>query len=216
MCEIGDVELNAARTFPINFNYEGFKKSTLEKMRPEIIKSLNELQTRVTNIPSKYPLISKVGDVYGEDYLMDSNLRWITIIEKPGEAKLISFRDFKEIVKKHKEILIGIGVGPWGFYERGRRYFGENLDNTLMIPLSNVEGPKFGHWDEKEIIVGALNEHFLNENYTYEDSSFLLAVLRGISEGWSIGFQKIIETNWTREKDDYLFSLLKLEELIKK
>lgn len=202
LVDIGEVELDASRSYTLGWDHEKFREDILEKLSPEIISALNNIQTEM-NIPERFEFLADVGKAYGHKLLTKTKLKWINIIKPPGDIILISAEELRKIIAEVKEIFIVYGTSPWNSYSICRKRFGEVAQTTILITISSKGQPEPGSYtrDEDEIIECPLPEHFLVEYHRgFENAVMIKAILDIISEGWNISIEHLLKSEWNRRK----------------
>ena len=209
--EAGDLELTAARTEPLKWDAQVFRGSLMKSLRDQIITGLNNLEAE-GRIPSRFGFLSKVGNVYGPDLLLETKLPWITIIESPGNGRLISPKELADIVRSRSEILVGYGLGPWSVESKCREIFPRAGKAALLVPISDDDEPRHGSYDDKdELTRGRLQEHFSEESC--DGACRLMRTLEIIAMSWNINAAALTNANWCREKGRYICGHLARDKL---
>ncbi|MCH7885981.1 MAG: hypothetical protein IIC01_12140, partial [Planctomycetes bacterium] len=200
LAEIGPVELNVARSTLVGWDAKTFGASIRQGLRPGILHALDALEGE-GRVPDRFEFLLTVGVAYGDDVLTETNLPWMTLIEPPGSARLLSPAELRSRLANHNELLVGYSTGPWTAARECFRYFPDSPRGTLLLPVSKADGPSI-HTDytRKETISSHLNEHFADEELA--GAALLTATLRVIAEAWDVTFDDLRTAEWRRRADD--------------
>lgn len=204
LVDIGEVKLDTSRYSTIEWDEKTFRNEILEKLSPKIIAALDNM-TKEINIPERFEFLAKVGQAYGHEILTKTKLRWVNVIEPPGNIILISAEELRKIVAGVKEICIVYGASPWTSFSICRKRFGEVVDNAVLITISTKGQPEPGSYrDEDEIIGCPLPEHFLDEyRDSFGNAVMIKAILEIISKCWKASLKDLMNDEWNR-KDQIL------------
>jgi len=203
-----DLVLNAARSAALEWDSKRFREDLIAQLHPKIIQALDELEMEGT-VPSRFEFVCHVAQEYGEDLLLRTGLPWITVMEPPGNAILVSAAEFTRRVASALEVLVSFGVGPWSVEKVCREHFSGASPTALLIPVTSVGQPSFGSYTDERIVLAPLPEHFRRDREEYERAALLLATLKAIAAGWDCDVAQFIEANWSREKTSSLCLHLK-------
>lgn len=215
--DIGDIKLDAARATPLNWDKKSFKEQVVNRLQKKLIEALDSLESE-GRVPSRFDFLCQVGRAYGYKFLNDTKLRWITKIEPPGSAILISSTDFKRDLSDADEILIGFGVGPWSMNTVPYKdHFPDASPKALLVPISDKGQPSFGSYkDGDNPIIEPLPSHFEETSRGHlSDASLLMAILNNISEAWKTDISNLYNAPWSRMKDRSLCGHLIKKEIAK-
>jgi hypothetical protein len=207
LIDVGNIELTAARSQTIKMDVDNLRNDLSRKLFPEIVKALNELINE-GQIPTRFDFLNDIGNIYSEDLLCKTSLPWVTIMEPPGNAVLLSASDFKNLLAKTQELIIGFAVNPWEMGSMLYSRFPEASRNVLLIPVKNNHRYSFGTYrDSDDLVVGPLQDHFEVSDlpqsmYSLLSEALLRITLRLISEAWNIDPEKLQMAKWVRKSTD--------------
>lgn len=194
LVEVGDVQLNAARDELIGWDVQAFRQKVIAELRPKILDGINSFKEE-RNIPEKLGFVVSVAKQYGYELLVETELPWVCVLEPPGDAVLMSPLDFRKLVAKGREILIGYGgyISPWNVESSCREYFGEAGADALIVPVCShgqADVPWFtGDQKPKN---GPLTSSFGD----YEKCPLLVTVLNLIAAAWKVDVAELVEAPW--------------------
>jgi len=214
IAEAGDLRLNSARSEPLEWDSRSFRRQALSDLKPHILASLDALSNE-KNVPSRFRFLAEVGRMYGNELLRETALRWITIVEPPGDARLISATELASIISKESEILIGFGLDPWSGYKECHAAYPAASYSAPVVLVTKEGQPEVGSWNDKEgYTVGSLAEHFsVRHGYPVDPSEIhlLLPVIDTIAATWNIAVQTLVDSNWIRRKTEWVCGHLSRE-----
>jgi len=208
--EVGDVEINAARSQALEWDGKAFVEELTDKLRPTIKESLTALSKELS-IPAKYGFIVSVAKNYGVDLLFDTELPWISVIEQLGTNNLVTPQGLVDLLTQKKEVAIVYGKNgnPWDSVGALRKCFSEMSNSAVIIPVSNSGQPnipskKYIPGEHEEIEWSVLTEVFkANESYyshygEYEDAVLLRATLYIVAQSLGRSEKELVEMKWAR------------------
>lgn len=198
-----ELQLNAARTMPLEWDSREFRTRLLTELDPHIQSAVDGLQQE-PNIPARYGFLCAVAKAYGPKYLTQTGLAWITLIEPPGNTQLFSPEKFKEKIRHLKELVVGYGPGPWGIADSVRSFFPEVSQRNPLIPISTVDQSDVRSGDSydegKKLLKGSLRKHFTSkhqaEDEMFENARFLNIVLDLIAAAWQVRRDQLDDCRW--------------------
>jgi hypothetical protein len=188
-------------------------------MCPRIVAAIDNLAAE-GDVPARFEFLVEAAREYGAEILCLTALPWITVIEPPGEAKLLSPQMFKELVASRTEVLIGFGLAPWSVNRRTRTRFPDASLNALVVPVSNAGQPQFGSYRDHDATTWApLSEHFGVDypsplEYRLVRTALLHAVLQLVATAWNMDVEDFTTGQWCRTKTDNICGHLKRRSLI--
>ena len=204
LVEIGDADLNVARSQVLAFDLETNKKRWLDELKPQMIAALNRISAE-RDVPARYNFLVNVARMYGLDLLIETTLPWITVREAPGNAILIPVVELKRRAESAGDILIGYGVSPWNVESGARECFPSASENSIILPVSMASQPEPGSYDDEDVLIeGSLAEHFESKR-SYEgdrdpeEATLLMATLNVIATSWGASKEDLPVT-WVRKK----------------
>lgn len=199
--EAEDLDLVAARSEALHFNVAELRATLLDKLKPQIIESLNALSNDF--IPDRFEFLATVGSVYGDDVLRNTTLRWITVVDKQGNSILMSPSDLIDKLSGVTEVLVSYGTTPWKATPTAKMHFPAATRNALVLPVPKAGQSYPGSYNDRdEITVGELSEHF--ERYSGAVPVILRVILQLLSDAWAIQSSVLEAARWSRHKTDNL------------
>jgi hypothetical protein len=159
--------------------------------------------------------LKSIGEVYGDDILVDTNLPWISVVEPPGMMELLSPSEFRARLSGREVLVVyGSKAEPWESAMFCKSRFPEIGHTALVIPVSSTGQPSVGSYeDRQETFWGPLFEHFHHRtSQGYEQAILLIATLRIIAEAIERPFDELTQMNWVR-RDQTICTRLVPEEI---
>jgi hypothetical protein len=201
--EIGDVEVDAARSKTLRWDHQTFRKRLIERLKPRILEGLEDLE-REFSIPSKYSFLNSVSVVYGQDFLTDTKLPWISIIEPPGRVEMLNPIAFADKLKNREIFLVfGDYATPWNAADFCLELFPDMGNKSLIVPVPDADQPGVGNFHEDDTVFGPLPEHFF-ENFGRgkypDDTGILNAILQIISRSTTKPLEELNDLRWIRKE----------------
>lgn len=204
LVDVGELELNTARSQALNWHRSKYREEWMSELRPSLVSALDGLVTE-GNIPARFQFLSRVAELYGIELLLETSLPWLTVVEPPGNSRLVNPQEARELLKNAAEIFLvyGAKVSPWNATEIARARFPEASRDALVIPVSSDGQPEIGSYrDDDKVIWDSLPEHFKSER-TYakrsiDQATLLLATLTTVSQQWQITWDKLYKSRWSR------------------
>ncbi|MHB1312885.1 MAG: HD domain-containing protein, partial [Gemmatimonadaceae bacterium] len=158
-----DVALTASRSAALQWSADDFRERLMATLRPKIADAMERLKDDVS-IPSRFPFLTAVARAYGGDLLLGSSLPWMTILERPGHARLIAAAQLREAIRDARELVITYGTGPWNAVSNTRELLPEATSAAVVIPVSDARQPTVREADayeeRQQILTASLPEHF--------------------------------------------------------
>jgi hypothetical protein len=160
LVDIGDHELNAARSEALEWNAEENRRSWLSSLRPKLLGALDALVDE-GDIPARYGFIVKLIAQHDIELMLETNLPWVTVRVHPGNAILMSPADLIKRLDTVSEVFLVYGGSPWYAEKIAREQFQVISKDSLILPISQEGQPETGSYDDDdEVIEGTLEEHF--------------------------------------------------------
>ena len=202
--DIGDIDLNTSRSTPIQWDINRFRIKIVDELQKHMINSLNALNQE-PNIPARFNFLADVGQVYGNEVLIKTSLKWITIIRPPGDIIQISAEELLNIIPDYNELFITYDCSPWKSYSLLRTRFNRLKIDNLIIPISSVGQPSPGSYhDRDEIIECPLEQHFENSYFgqgnEVNQATMLLSILEITAKAWNINQTLLFSQKWNRKE----------------
>lgn len=160
--EMNDLRVNAARSAALELKFDELKARWLENLKGRIVQSLDNLASE-EDLPARFGFIARVAQQYGGELLHLTALRWLTVVEPPGQAILISASEMVQRIASSPEVLVIYGerASPWTARAISRKLFPSVALGTLVVPLaSNNQSDVGSFWDEGRVVEASLSDHF--------------------------------------------------------
>lgn len=205
--EIGEVELNVARSQPLEFEWKvsEFQDTLRDILHSSILEGLDRIKEE-GDIPWRYNFLSEVENQYGTDLLIKTGLPWINIVKPPGHSILMSPDDLSSYVSVNQGVLILLldeeDSDRWGEIRECRRYYPEAESDTVVIVLPPVHNlARDGDHDPYEYVIVAPFPDFLSENVEVEDIPLLFPLLQILARSWDTTVEQLCGRKWTRYRE---------------
>lgn len=223
--EAGELELTAARA-PLSasygrlhaMRYPALYSSTLAErvmtvMRPAVVTRLNDLE-RWGMIPARLGLFRFLALTYGEPVLHETALRWIPVIEPPGNLIHRSKPEVVELLRSQKRVLFTFGASPGSAYQSSVPHVPVHALQSMLLIASRLKEVDIEYSVRQEFerqgmsnpIRGTL-EHVMELGHQ-KSPLVLVNVLIGIlSEAWDLKAESIRNSEWCLDyKGDVLWA----------
>ena len=211
LVEVGDVELNAARTEPLSWDTPTLRKNLIDLLRPEIRHSLDRMALH-GSIPGRYRFLAKVGLLYGEDLLRTTTLPWISIVDPMGQTSLTSAAGFLELLGgRHEVILVYNNVHPWSVATFAYERFPEATRNTIYVPIEGAPDTTIVPVDysgREQMAWGGLPD-LLSGPDALKQTPLLFATLKLLAQAWHMPLTSLLGANWSRHNRTVAARLLR-------
>lgn len=208
--DIGEVELNAARSQALSWDEAGLLKEVKNNLKPNIQAALRNL-SKTRSIPSRYGFLVSVAERYGLDLILETELPWITVLVPPGRSDLVSPHSLLELIREKREaiILYGKHANPWDSIKIVRGCFPEASYSAPVIPVSassQPDPPILMELDDDEIKWDDLRSHlqrdeeyaFMRSERGYDGALLLRATLTLVGTALDLSEEDLIKKNWAR------------------
>lgn len=204
--EIGDVNLNAARSQALQWDEGQCLKEVREKLRPSIQAGLSNL-SKDLSIPSKCGLLVDVAEIYGVNYLLETDLTWVSILTPPGRSDLISPYALIELIRERQEVIIVYGeyANPWDSMNMSKVCFPEMSGSAVIVQVSsNNQTTPERRFSRDEIEWGAAQTHFerdkqygyMRSDRGYDGAALLKVTLSLVGTALGVSEQDLAKRDW--------------------
>jgi hypothetical protein len=214
--EIGEVELTTARGAIIPSEYEsqaswdnvgkamnaGVVRRIRLRLLPEIVSKLNDLE-RYGMLPARLNFLRGLSAIYGNSLLRETTLRWIPVLEPPGNLVHRSRREFQEQLRQQSHLLLTVGAGPAAAYLTTPHIALSQLAQILVVAIWLKEfdvgydrRQQLKFEESGTVLRGALDE--LIDRTRASRSSLVLtqALIAEVEEAWSIPNGTVEKQRW--------------------
>jgi Histidine kinase-, DNA gyrase B-, and HSP90-like ATPase len=140
LAECGEMLLTVAREgTPSESSAKDLKHRLLKALQPDVIGKLNELE-RFGLISARIGFLRDLALLYGREVLMKTTVRWIPVIEPPGNLIHRSRIELLESLKGEQRIVLASGVAPGSAYSNAATFIpADELGRMLIVALSEKE-----------------------------------------------------------------------------
>ena len=216
LADIGDQELNAARSEPLSWDVDAHRETWKQELSPLVLKGLNDLSAE-GDIPARYGFLVGVGREYGIELLIQTTLPWLTIREAPGNSILVTAAEFQRRAASAEEITVVYNGNPWTAERDSRRMF-PNCASQIIVTSVSAEGqpdPPRDFKSRDKILDGSLEEHFVDKEFETNSGDPMAAVLLQatllcLARAWHTEPSRLICT-WKKLSDVIVGRFLKTE-----
>ncbi len=157
--------------------------------------------------------VRHVAATYGTSVIRDTSLRWIPVLEPPGNVFHHSRAELVEMLAVRHRVVVGTGIGPGSAYGvAARRLSSGDFGQTLVIALRNEE-IDLNYTEKEEIkrehgetLTGgyhAILEQLPKSSIRLEILFFLLEL---IAEAWDTTVGALHRQTWNLDVDSEIFS----------
>ena len=221
--EVGPVDMTPSRDSLPNERYYSLRRrgsvDTLQDFRErlgaalalEVIAKLNDLE-RFGMIPARFDFLRYLAKTYGVGVLQCTSLRWIPVLEPPGNIIHRSRAELVETLSLRQRVIVGTGMGPVSAYSvAAGRVPTTELGDTLIIAIRNEE-VGVGYSDKPRLqvehgttIVGHFEDiltEVAGKNIKLEILPFLLEL---IAEAWNTSINSLHRQTWVLDIEHDIF-----------
>jgi hypothetical protein len=200
LVDLGDVEVDVARSGLIGWDEAKFRAETLGLLRSKILEALNGL--RGENVTSRFKFLVGVADSYGLALLTETTLAWVTVVLPDGSAVMKSPTEVEHMVRDRRELIICYGAGLWSADRLSREVFPEASADVAILPINDADQAEAGSYEDKDQVVwGPVADHFfITHRGKYERAFLLRATLEIIARGWKMKVDDLERGRWCRKK----------------
>ncbi len=224
MIELGRVDLTASRDSLESSHIAGpgsRRRSTqddevsqklISLMRPELVAKLNDLE-RYGMIPSRLGFVRGLAKRYGTEVLRETSLRWIPVLEPPGNVIHRSRAELIEMLGARDKIIVGTGMGLGSAYTVATASMkSPELGQTLAVPL-RTEEVRVDYSERQQLkreagaaaLVGSLNKVLGQLPEGTSDLRLLPLIVETIAEAWGRPVEDLYGQAWTLDLESSIF-----------
>lgn len=209
LVEAGDLKLDAARSATLGWDKNAFVAGLISQLCPKVVTALDGLAEE-GRVPDRFEFLCQIGQTFGSDVLTQTSLPWITVVEPPGHARLVSADELRRRASARAEVLIGYGLGPWSVRRACCESFPEASGDALVITVDDKGGPRYGSYeDSDELMWAALADHFSERKEGLKEAVLLTAAVTAIGKAWGVDPQDLANQSWCRHKSSSIRGHLK-------
>jgi hypothetical protein len=178
---------------------------------PEVLAKMNDLE-RFGMVPARLTFLRHLASVYGKDILSQTSLRWIPVLEPPGNLIHRSYRELVDTLSKEARVVVGVGISPASTYSLAAgRVPSSELGRTMVlcfrheeidISYSAKERLKLEHG---AYIEGTFDDVLKNLTGSSMKLELLPLLVDLISEAWRTSTDELRRQRWTLDIDGEIF-----------
>lgn len=223
LVELGRVDLTASRhsfesdrpahsSIRRSGREDELHKQLVSWIRPDIVAKLNDLE-RFGMIPARLGFLRGLAKTYGQRVLAETSLRWIPVLEPPGNVIHRSRGELVEMLKSRDSAIFGTGLGLASAYTVAAGSIkSAELGETLVIPI-RIEEVKPDYDDRQRIklktgsttLEGSYQEVVGQISESKVDPCLLPFLVETIAEAWEIQAQDLYGQSWTLDLENAIF-----------
>lgn len=211
LAEVGDIEINAARSTPLGFDAASLRNDMLLVLWPHIVAATDRLAEE-GSVPVRFSFLNSLASTFGERILSDTSLPWIGIQEPPGNTLLVSSDQFRSSVASKSEVFVAYGSSPWtadawlrSFHtDAGAGYF------LILVPMGG--GPSVrSRYGQEGRVDAPLAAHFVPDHIEDDESAsqllnahLLRSTLVSLAAAWGVSVEALHAEAWSRQKGNLI------------
>lgn len=212
LAEVGEIEINAARSRPLGFDEESFRHRMLVALWPHVVAATDRLADE-GGIPARFPFLRILASVFGGRILKDTTLPWIGVQELRGNTVLISSAELYRRVKSSNEVFVAYGTGPWTADHWVRSFHSDVGSGYLLIVVPTAGGPsvRSRYGQDQGRIDAPLPAHFVPDHVEADDAQSQIAsahllteVLSTVAAAWDVPTDSLYAEGWSRNQTNLI------------
>ena len=204
IAEVSDIEVDAARGRILSWQADHFRLALLSALTPNLQAALSRL-SNLESLPAHHDFLEACASAYGTELFLRSDLPWISVVEPPGSASLISAAALSDRLAGISCIGLLVGdLGPWRVRASLESLFPDSPTRIPVIPVP-ARPYSFGGSDERKDVTAPLDEHFTRR--PYRPPRLLEVLLAVISSAWSVP-PNVLRRTWVRRRGQVLGAVL--------
>ncbi len=188
---------------PIVAQADALRNRLVAGIYPDVIAKLNELE-RYGMLPARMEFLRGIARIYGNTVLIESGLRWIPVVQPPGNLVHHSAAELAEQLRQHRRVGVFSGIGPGGAYAVAARYLRATELGHMLVIAFRLEEVQADYSDKDRLkIAGKSNpldgplEKVLGEfKEGPVELTFLSSTIEILAGAWSIPKKSITDQQW--------------------
>lgn len=219
LVEVGEVELTASRGALADRGADlGEHRATVDRqtskeviarLRPAVLAKLGDLG-EYGMIPGRIGFLRGVALLYGDDILRETTLRWIPVLDPPGNVIHHSSSELVDRLKRESRVVVACGVGVDRVYSMvAREIPARELGRILVIAMRPTEvkitysaKERVKHEAGGGLLRESLEEISEREGGEVEERGLIQFQLSLVGEAWGLSLDDLRQRPWTLDIDD--------------
>jgi Histidine kinase-, DNA gyrase B-, and HSP90-like ATPase len=147
---------------------------------------------------AQHEFLARCIGTYGRQVVLESSLRWISLLKLPGDVELISSSKLRGTLSTARSLFIAYGVGPWTAMKRWISAVPAASAEDIAIVVDNTtrDGPGYLTYGEEK--VGPLAELWPG----CSKSALFGTILRIAAEAWQENPERLAGEDGWRQKSN--------------
>ena len=211
LVETGEVEILPDRNTTIDKEDTAMPSAMnqlMQGLEPCIRKAVDDLE-QFGSIPARHAFLSNLVKQYGSDILSSSTLRWIPMLEQPGNLIHKSRSEVMARLQSEYAVVLCSGISPgkaYGLAEQ-RLDASERVNGVEILLQNNEFSPNYDVEQRLEVqegstrLRGAFNQVIAKAECKKEGFRLLGILLDLIAEAWSIPRDTLEMQTWELDAD---------------
>jgi hypothetical protein len=151
-------------------------------VRTRVVENLNTL-SRDGLIIERHEFLANCVRLYGRPVILESSLRWISLLKLPGEVELVSCALLLERIRRAPSLFVAFGTGPWTAMKKWVVSGSNPVESEPAIVLEETSLDRLRYQSGSDEKVGTLGALWPN----CPDTALFGTILQLVAEAWQIG-----------------------------
>ena len=199
--EVGTPDVSRRRA--INADVSGVLERARTGVREQVVENLNALG-REGLVIEKQEFIASCVRLYGRRVILNSSLRWISLLKLPGEVELVDSATLLERLTRVRSLFLAFGTGPWTAMKRWNALGTETDEPGLAVVMDDSHGDRVGYHGGSDEKIGTLLELWPD----CASAALFGTILELAAEAWQSGTQSLCEQDGWRHSGSVLWGRL--------
>lgn len=168
----------------------------------QIVANLNALVTTGLMI-DKTAFLSRCEQLYGRKAILDSSVPWISLLQLPGDVKLVCCATLLDDLTEVTSLFVAFGTGPWTAMKKWAATAGQpgNQEMAVVLDDEGVGHHGLGYHSGSEEKIGRLSDLWPKS----EDVPLFGTLLRIAAEAWQARVEDLTAQDGWRQSGSTLW-----------
>jgi hypothetical protein len=172
-------------------------------VRKQVVENLNTLGSEGLVI-EKLEFVATCVRLYQREVILDSSLRWISLLKLPGEVELVSCAALLDRLTRARSLFVAFGTGPWTAMKKWVALGSQPLESETAVVLDGSPGDRLGYHSGSEEKVGTLMTLWPD----CAQAALFGTMLRLTAEAWQVSLEDLCGQDGWRHSGSVLWGRL--------
>lgn len=172
-------------------------------VREQVVENLNALGSEGLVI-EKLDFIATCVRLYQREVILDSSLRWISLLKLPGEVELVSCAALLERLTRARSLFLAFGTGPWTAMKKWVALGSRPMESETAVVLDDSPGDRLRYHSGSEEKVGTLTTLWPD----CAQAALFGTILRLTAEAWQVSLEDLCGQDGWRHAGSVLWGRL--------